>query len=112
MTGAGDLSERVTFAAPAPGSDGAGGVEDGFEDKFTVWAAYIHLRSSEAVMAARLEGRHSQVIRIRASSQARQITTDWRATDARTMAVFNVRDVTFLEDRAWVDVLVQGGVAA
>ncbi len=111
QTSAGDLRERVTFSSEEAGSDDAGGTVTGFVDRFTVWAQYTHLRGGEAVLAARLEGRHSQIIRIRASTQTRQITTDWRATDARTGQVFNIRDVTPMPDRMWIDILVQSGAA-
>lgn len=111
-TGAGDLIERVAFERPVSGSDGAGGVHNGFQEWYACRAQFIHLRGGESVLAARLEGRHSQVIRVRSCSTAREITTDWRARDKRSDTVFNIRDVTPSSDRLWIDFLVEKGVAA
>ena len=112
QTGAGDLRERVTFAKESDGSDGGGGAVDGFADQFTVWAEYTWLRGGEQVLAARLSGVNTVVIRVRASSQSRQITADWQARDARTGQRFNIRSVVATTDRQWVDVTAQSGVAA
>lgn len=111
QTGAGDLRHRVRFAEPQAGSDGAGGALDGFMDRFDRRAEYTHLRGGETVLAARLEGRHPQIIRVRADSETREVTTDWRITDARTGTVYAIRDVTWSEDRAWIDFLAESGVA-
>lgn len=110
--GAGDLIERVGFERPVSGADGAGGVQDGFQEWYSCRAQYIHLRGGESVMAGRLEGRHPLVMRIRASSTAREITTEWQVRDKRSGKVFNIRDITPSDDRLWLDVLVEGGVAA
>lgn len=112
MTGAGELKHRVALDKRSTTSDGAGGTTTAFTEQFVVSAAYTHLKGGEGVVAARLEGRHLQVVRVRASSTTRQVTTDWRVRDRRTGAVFNVRDITPTEDRAFLDFLCEGGVAA
>lgn len=89
---------------PVPGAGG-------WATQFSVRAAYRHLRGGEDVMAGRLQGRHTQVITVRSSSQTRQITAGWRLTDARDGTVFNVRDVTPETDRMWVSLLCERGVA-
>lgn len=91
--------------------DGAGGTESVFAEHFTAWAAYTHLRGGEAVMAGRLAGQHPLVVRVRASSQTRQVTSAWRVRDTRTGEFYAIRDVTPSEDRAWIDLLCQSGVA-
>jgi head-tail adaptor len=113
--GAGDLYYRVDcqkkqaatdeFSNPVPG----GGT---WETQFSVRAAYRHLRGGESVMAGRLQGKHSQVITVRASSQTRLITAAWRLIDARDGTVFAVRDVTLETDRQWISLLCERGVAA
>lgn len=110
--GAGDLRERVAFDRRVEREDGLGNTVDEWQEQFSVRAGYIHLRGGETVQAARLENRHPQVIRIRASSQSRQITADWRCRDARIGDVFAIRDVTHTVDRKWVDLLCERGVAA
>lgn len=112
MTGAGDLRERIAFDKRSTSSDGAGGITTGFSEQFVLWASYKHLRGGETVMAGRLEGRHTAVIRVRASVNSRLINADWRARDARTSATYAIRDVTETPDRKWIDLLVESGVAA
>lgn len=110
--GAGDLKERVAFDKRVDREDGLGNTVDEWEEQFSVRAGYMHLRGGEAVLASRLENRHPQVIRIRASIQSRLITADWRCRDTRTGDEFAIRDVTLTTDRKWVDVLCERGVAA
>jgi SPP1 family predicted phage head-tail adaptor len=110
-TGAGDLRERVAFDKRGTGSDGGGGVVTTWAEQFQRRAAYVHRHGGESVMADRLQGTHTLVIRVRADSSTRTISTDWRVRDARTGAVYNIRDVTATVDRMWVDVLAQSGVA-
>lgn len=111
-TGAGSLRERVAFDKKGTGSDGGGGVMSAWLEQFQRRAAYVHRNGGEAVMADRLQGRHTLVIRIRADSDARTISTDWRVRDVRTGTVYAIHDVTPTVDRMWVDVLAQSGVAA
>lgn len=107
QTDAGDLTQRVSFGKPVHGSDGAGGIIKRYEAQSSVAAAYTHLRGGEAVMAARLAGRHNLVIRVRASIESRRIAVDWIVTDCRTGKVYLVKDVTPTVDRAWIDVLAE-----
>lgn len=110
-SGAGQLYQRVAFEKKGTASDGYGGTVTGWAEQFQCRAGYTHLRGGESVMAARLEGTHSIVIRVRASSNTRVVTTDWRVRDARTGTIYNIRDITAGDDRAFLDVLVQSGVA-
>ena len=113
---AGKLTERVTIARRIEMNPDAphdyGNVVAEWADEGTVAAEYIHLRGGEAVLAGRLQGKHPQIVRVRASSLTRQVSTDWRVTDARTGTVFNVKDVTHTPDRAWVEWLCESGSAA
>ena len=110
--GAGDLYYRVAFDKRAEVEDGYGNTVSNWVEQFQCRAAYRHLRGGESVMASRLQGRHTQVIIVRASLQTRQITTDWRVRDARTGDEFNIRDVTVETDRMWISFLCERGVAA
>ena len=89
-----------------------GNTRSAWVDQGMVAAEFIHLRGGEAVIAGRLQGRHSQIIRVRASPLTRQVATDWQVTDARTGVEYAVRDVTLTVDRAWVEMLVESGAAA
>lgn len=109
---AGDLVYRVAFDVKGTAQDGAGGTTTAFTEQFQCRAGFIHLRGGETVQAARLEGQHPQVIRVRSSSLTRGVGTDWRIRDVRTGAVFNIRDITPGLDRQFIDFLCQKGVAA
>lgn len=108
---AGKLFFKVGFQEPQSVSDGAGGVVGSFVERFAVSAGYKHLRGTETVMAARLAGRHTQVVLVRASGQTKQATTDWRIVDKRNGDVFNIRDITPSDDRGWLEFLAEKGVA-
>lgn len=119
MSGAGDLRERIAFDKRETSSDGGGGTTTSWSEQFTVWGGFTHLRGGETVLAGRLEGRHTLVIRVRASTNTRLITSDWRARDARRGTEFAIRDVT-LEPmdaggrpaRGYIDLLCESGVGA
>lgn len=108
-TGAGSLRERVVFDQRGSGSDGGGGVTTAWQERFRRYAAYVHRNAGEAVMSDRLQGKRTLVIRVRADSLSRTITSAWRARDARTGQTYNILDVTPTVDRAWVDILAQTG---
>ena len=91
--------------------DGMGNEYGQWVEQFRTRAAYLHLKGSETVMAGRLQGRHTQVISVRASSLTIAISTDWKLTDATTGIAFNIRDKTVNEDRATIDLLCESGVA-
>lgn len=111
MTDSGDLNHRVTFGERSEVSDGAGNERGGFADRFTVWAGFVHMRGGEAIMAARLDGRHVQVIRVLTSSNSRLVTPSWLAKDARKGTLFNIRDITPTADGMFLDMLCETGVA-
>ncbi|MBB4103019.1 head-tail adaptor protein [Allorhizobium borbori] len=110
---AGDLRERVAFDAPIVSDDGYGGTENGWQEQYSCRAAFIYAGGSEAVVAARLQGRESYKVAIRSCAAARAIKTDWRMRNARDAAgVFAILSVDALADPAWVYLIVQTGVPA
>ena len=108
---AGELFYSVAFGKREDVDDGYGNTKGAFAEAFATRAAYIHLRGGESVLASRLEGKHTQVIRVRSSAQTRQITSDWYAQDKRSLTFFAVRDVTPGLDRQFIDLLCESGVA-
>lgn len=115
MIEAGKLTERVILSRrgetnPDAPNDYGNTVAD-WVDQGEVWAQFVHLRGGEAVIAGRLQGRHTMVVRVRSSPLTRQVSPEWKVTDARTGAEYAVRDVTPMADRSGVDLLVEGGVA-
>jgi SPP1 family predicted phage head-tail adaptor len=111
-TDAGQLIERVAFDKKGAASDGLGGTTATWAEQFQRRAGFTHLRGGETVLAARLEGTHTIVIRVRSSTETRTVTTDWRARDVRTGTIYNIKDITPTEDRMFLDILAQSGVAA
>lgn len=108
---AGHLVNLVAFEKRSSASDGKGNTRADWLEQFQCRAGYRHLRGGEDVMAARLQGKHTQLIIVRSSSQTRQVSTAWRVRDARTGDVFNIRDVTHEIDRQWISLLVEKGGA-
>ncbi|MDX3929249.1 MAG: phage head closure protein [Shinella sp.] len=108
---AGDLYHRVAFDKRETVDRGDGVKVGSWVEQFSVRAGFTHLRGGESVMAGRLQGKHTQVITVRASSQTREVGADWRVRDVRSGIAFNIRDITPTNDRAWLDFLCESGVA-
>jgi len=109
MTGASSLQHTVTLSSYDEVDDGMGNSYGEWVARLNVHASFKHMNGNETVMAGRLQGRHAQVFRIRASEAARLITTEWKITYRRTD--FNIRDITPTKDRKWLDILAESGVA-
>lgn len=110
---AGTLRHRVAFDKRAVEDDGMGNTISGdFEEQFQCRADFRYRGGSEAVMAARLEGRHVLGVYVRSSSQTRQITTDMRMRDARLGTEYAIDAVDSVTDPAWVYLVVESGSAA
>ena len=111
-SGRGRFYHRVAWDRRDVADDGYGNEVADWAEQFQTRAGFTFLRGSEAVIAARLEGRQPVIVRVRVSSQTRQITTDWRMRDARTGEVYAVRSIIETDDRAYRDITVERGVAA
>jgi head-tail adaptor len=111
MAGVGNLPKRVAFESPTSAPDGGGGSVRGWNEEFSRRAKYTRLRGGEAVMAARLSGRQPTVIRVRFDSSTRTIKTSWRIRDVHTGEAFNIRALVRSEDRLWLDIDAESGVA-
>jgi len=111
MIGAGKLHHRIAFDKPVDQSDGQGGTVNGWQEQFQCRAHYRFLRGGESVQAARLEGRQPLVITVRSSSETRQVKTEWHIRDVRTGTVFQVKAINPTEDRRFIEILAESGVA-
>jgi head-tail adaptor len=107
-----ELQHRVAFDERATIDDGAGNRRGIFQERFKHWAAFRSRGGSEAVVAARLEGRNILGVYLRSNAQTRAIENDWRMRDVRTGDTYAVKIVDAVTDRNWVYVEVQAGVAA
>lgn len=106
-----DLHYALAFDAPTQTPDGSGGTDAGWAERYACRAHLRFLRGSEAVIAARLEGRQPVVASIRACDAARAITPAWRMRDARNGTVYNIRAIAPSDDRRWVEITAESGVA-
>lgn len=110
---AGGLHDLYGFESREPADDGYGNDVSGpWVERFATHAETIFMRGSETVMAARLEGRQPVMLRVRNSTDARSVTTDWRAHDKRAGTYFNIRASSITPDRAFIEMIGEAGVAA
>jgi head-tail adaptor len=68
--------------------------ETRWEVRATVWAEITYLRGSESVIAGRLAGRNTVVIRVRRSALTMSMkTTSWRIRNDKTSEVYNIKSL-------------------
>lgn len=107
---AGALNDRLRFESPVETVDAYGAAVTGWAPEITVAAGLTYLRGGEAVMQARLAGRQVIAARIRVSRDALRIRDEWRAVDARSGVVMNIRSILPSADRAFLDLTLETGV--
>ena len=113
MPSAGDLVERVSFQRRQSVSDDYGNEHAAFQPVFERRAMFIMKPGSEAVLAARLEGRQPVTIIVRFDSETRDVTPDWRIVDLRSGKAYAVRAGEDMDrKRQWMSFVCEGGVAA
>ncbi|MFS4583751.1 head-tail adaptor protein [Phaeobacter sp. C3_T13_0] len=115
---------RVAFDRPERGEPGEyGGYDTSFAEMRTCRAEVIYMRGSEAVEAARLQGRAVFKVKIRKMGSAADINSDWRMRTVGTGlpdgngpdddlpgARYNVREVDALSDKKWVYLIVESAL--
>ena len=117
-----DLFYRVQFEKPYEVDDGHGGTETGWDTLHPVRARanFRFLRGGETVQAARLQGRQPVVVTVRKDSDVMKVTAGWRMRGDRqneggpddASVIYNVRAAPVpSDDRRYVEILVEGGVA-
>lgn len=109
---AGQLIERVAFDARIAEDDEHGNVEGEFVERFQRRAGFTFLRGGETVIAARMEGRQPVVVLVRSDTETRLVDTDWQMRDVRTSSVYAVRSIIPSDDRQWLHITVESGVAS
>ncbi|MFC4624223.1 phage head closure protein [Daeguia caeni] len=109
--GSGQLHYQVALLKREDVDDGMGNTVSDFVEQFQTRAEFIHLRGGESVLAGRLQGKHTQVVRVRNSSNTRLISTDWMLRDVRTGESFNIRDIEHEVNRQFISLTCESGVA-
>lgn len=105
------LVESVAFDEEVETPDGYGGFNRVWTQRHACRAEFIYSRGSEAVNAARLQGRSIYKVRVRQCGASRAITTDYRMRDVRRGTEYQIREVDAVTDRQWVYVVAESGVA-
>ncbi|MBR9764141.1 MAG: head-tail adaptor protein [Rhodobacteraceae bacterium] len=101
------LREAVAFDRPTRLNRPGGVTEMGWEPVYDCRAEFIYQRGSEAVEAARLQGRGIYKVKIRQSLSAREITTDWRMRDTRRELTFDLVEVDPITDPRWIYIVAE-----
>ncbi|WP_347268810.1 phage head closure protein [Paracoccus sp. (in: a-proteobacteria)] len=104
---AGDLTKRATFQRPEMGRDGDGNQILAYVDDHAGWVHLRPLRGGESVMAARLASKAPAIVTLRASANARRVTSEWRVLiEGRTYEA--KEDPRETQDRAYLELLAEG----
>lgn len=106
------MFERFEFDQPVSVSDGQGGREEGWQVMHKCSANLRVLRGGETVQAGRLAGKQAVVVTIHKCRGSAPINTSWRARDARSGEVYNIRSPKVLsDDRQYYEITAESGVA-
>lgn len=107
---AGDLRDRATFERRLDELDGFGNTVSRWGQGFTRWCHVRYLRGSEAIIAARLEGRQPVIITVRKDPQTDLVVPGMRcAVNGR---FYNIREYPRPSDnRMTYEFLAESGVA-
>jgi head-tail adaptor len=106
---AADLHDRVTFQPPLETPIGFGHVAAGFGTGSQMRANFKYLNVGESVIQARMAGRETIIVTIRANNLTRTIDGSWRMRDEKTARIYNVTGAKELHNRRWIEVMVMGG---
>lgn len=108
--GAGSLNQLLTFQQLAPidpNEPDYGETHSDYVDVFTAPARLTPRLGSETVIASRLQGIQPYTITVRSTLQSRMVTPAWRAVNARTGAVYDIKSVVNVDERnAYLEMLV------
>lgn len=107
---AGKLDRRVAFDAPTSAPNGQGGTISGWQERTVVWANFRFLRGGEVVQSARLEGRQPVVVTIRASTETKAITPEWRMRDTRTGTIYAIHTCPPPGREGFIELTCESGV--
>lgn len=110
---AGRLDQRFQFSVRVEQEDGAGNFEGVFVPQFEMAANRHFLRGGETVMAGRLQNVQKVIMTVRNCANTRRITAGWKATDVRSGVEYAIHeDPQLSDDRLWLEMLCESGVAA
>ena len=105
---AGDLTKCAMFLRPEMGRDSDGNQILAYVDDHAGWVHLRPLRGGEGVMAARMASKAPAIVTLRASVNARRVTSEWRVrVDGR---IYEAKeDPRETQDRAYLEMLIEAG---
>lgn len=110
MIAAGRLNKRVAFERPQRTDDGGGGASVTWVREFTVWGALTPERGRERLQAGRLASEVAGVLKVRSSSQTRDVDETYRVIVDNVP--YQVRAIANPDQRnAVLEMVVERGVA-
>lgn len=111
--GAGSLNHIVWLQQRATTDDGFGNVESNWVNRFQEPCRLAAKLGGETVFASRVQGTQPYIMTVRGSTRTRAIDGSWRAVNARTGAVYNIKTAVNVDERnALVELLVVQGEAS
>jgi SPP1 family predicted phage head-tail adaptor len=106
----GRLRDRIIVQRAVGGDDGYGNVINSWADHLTLWADVREALGKETVAAGRVEESRTATIRVRASTQSREITAADRLSVRGN--IWNIRSISEVSnDRKLLEMLCEVGVA-
>ena len=105
------LYESVAFDEPSEVTNASGTTEIGWTERLTARADFRYLRGGEKVLSSRLQGVQPVVATVRLHSASSAITTDWRMRDTRRGDEYNIRSIVPSDNRLYLEITAERGVA-
>lgn len=109
---AGLLNRRVTILKAKSTLDAYGAEVVEWSSFLVCYAEFVHMRGTETVDAARLQGREIFKVKLRRSAKSAEISTEDRLRDERVDQLFQIRSVDAISNQRWIFLVVESGVAA
>jgi head-tail adaptor len=108
---AGQLRDRLEFYKKVETSEDAlGNTERVWELQFTIAGRVVQRIGGEAIIQARLAGQNIANITIRMTALTKHVSSDWKAVDVRSLAVWNIRSAVPDEKQRFMEILAERGV--
>ncbi len=112
-SGAGSLSDLVRFERREDVLTDDGNVQGDWVAQFTEPCRLMAKLGGEGVFASRVQGTQPFIMTVRSSTRTRAVDGSWRAVNARTGAIYNIKTSVNIDERnAYLELLVVEGEAS
>lgn len=103
------LQHKYSFEKRVNIKDGHGNTKGDWEDVFEAHGSRRFFKGREKVIAAAETSTQEVIIRVRSSTNSKQVRGAWRAVDIRTGETYNIRGFEPTDDRMYIEFLAQSG---